>query len=81
MIWSLIKVLLFVAIVAALALGAGYLTDSAEGIRIAAAGYEFTLGPLQAVIDTAQRMLAGVRWRWSGWWCGWWAFWWPSCAF
>jgi len=50
MIWSLIKVLLFVAIVAALALGAGYLTDSAEGIRIAVAGYEFTLGPLQAVI-------------------------------
>jgi len=50
MIWSLIKVLLFVTIVAALALGAGYLTDSAEGIRISAAGYEFTLGPLQAVI-------------------------------
>jgi HemY protein len=42
--------LLFVAIVAALTLGAGYLTDSTEGIRVAALGYEFTLGPLQAVI-------------------------------
>ncbi|MES2665559.1 MAG: heme biosynthesis HemY N-terminal domain-containing protein [Pseudomonadota bacterium] len=50
MIWSLIKVLLFVAVIAALTLGAGILLDTGGGIRVAVAGYEFLLGPLQAVI-------------------------------
>lgn len=50
MIWSLLKVLLFLLIVATLTLGAGILLDTGGGIRIAAAGYEFTLGPLQALI-------------------------------
>lgn len=50
MIWSLIKVLLFVAAIAALTIGAGLLLDTGGGIRIAVAGYEFTFGPLQAVI-------------------------------
>ncbi len=52
MIWSLIKVLLFVATIAALTFGAGVLLDTGGGIRIAVAGYEFTFGPLQAVIGT-----------------------------
>jgi len=51
MIWSLLKVLLFLLIVATLTLGAGILLDTGGGIRIAAAGYEFTLGPLQALIS------------------------------
>jgi HemY protein len=50
MIWSLLKVLLFLLIVATMTLGAGILLDTGGGIRIAAAGYEFTLGPLQALI-------------------------------
>lgn len=50
MIWSLAKVLIFLLIVATLTLGAGLLLDTGGGIRIAAAGYEFTLGPLQALI-------------------------------
>lgn len=50
MIWSLLKVLLFLLIVATLTLGAGILLDTGGGIRIAAAEYEFTLGPLQALI-------------------------------
>ncbi len=50
MIWSLIKVLMFVAAIAGLTFGAGMLADTGGGIRIAAAGYEFTFGPLQAVI-------------------------------
>lgn len=50
MIWSLFKVLLFLLIVATLTMGAGILLDTGGGIRIAAAGYEFTLGPLQALI-------------------------------
>ena len=50
MIWSLIKVLLFVAVIAALTLGAGVLLDTGGSVRLAVAGYEFLLGPLQAVI-------------------------------
>lgn len=54
MIWSLIKVLIFLVLVAALTLGASYLLETGGGILVAAGGYEFTLGPLQAAI------LAGV---------------------
>ncbi len=50
MIWSLVKVLLFIAAVAGLTFGADRLLDTQDGIRIAAGGWEFTLGPLQTVI-------------------------------
>lgn len=50
MIWALIKVLLFVATIAGVTWGATLLLQAEGGLRIAAAGYEFTLGPLQAVI-------------------------------
>lgn len=50
MIWSLLKILLFVAVVAGLTLGAGFLVESDEGLRVAVADTEFTVGPLQAVI-------------------------------
>ena len=35
MLWSLIKILFFVALIAALTLGAGYLMETGAGIRIA----------------------------------------------
>ena len=50
MIWSLIKIVVFVVAVAALALGAAWLLEAQGGIRIVAAGQEFTLDPLQSVI-------------------------------
>lgn len=50
MLWSLLKVLIFVSVIAGLTLGAGYLMDTGGGIRVAVAGWEFTLGPLQAVL-------------------------------
>jgi HemY protein len=50
MIWSFVKIVLFVALVAALALGAGHLMETGGGIRIAIANVEFTLGPIQAAI-------------------------------
>ncbi|MHC0051997.1 heme biosynthesis HemY N-terminal domain-containing protein [Actibacterium sp. D379-3] len=50
MLWSLLKILLFVVIVAALTIGAGLLMESEAGLRVAFAGWEFTLGPLQAII-------------------------------
>ena len=52
MLWSLTKVILFVVLVAALALGAGLLSESGETMRITVAGWEFTIGPVQAVILT-----------------------------
>lgn len=58
MIWSLLKVLLFVVAVAGLTYGAGLLLDTGGGIRMSAAGYEVTLGPLQAVIGLLVLMLA-----------------------
>ncbi|MDZ4134756.1 MAG: heme biosynthesis HemY N-terminal domain-containing protein [Paracoccaceae bacterium] len=59
MIWSLIKVLLFVFAIAGLTYGAGLLMDTGGSIRLAVAGQEFTLGPLQAVI-AALALLAAL---------------------
>ncbi len=50
MLWSLIKIVLFVVIIAALTLGAGYLLETDGGLRVSVANTEFNLGPLQAVI-------------------------------
>ncbi|SMX47223.1 heme biosynthesis protein HemY [Actibacterium lipolyticum] len=50
MLWSLLKILFFVVLVAALTIGAGMLMESDAGLRIAFGGWEFTLGPLQAII-------------------------------
>ena len=50
MIWSLVKIILFVCAVAAIALGAGYLLESQGGIQVVVAGTEFTLGPLESVM-------------------------------
>ncbi len=50
MIWSFLKVALFVAAIAGLTLGAGLLLDTGGGARVTVAGYEFTVGPLQAAI-------------------------------
>ena len=50
MFYSLVKVLLFIAAIAALSLGAGYLLHSGGNVRIAVSGWEISLGPIQAVI-------------------------------
>lgn len=50
MIWSLIKIIIFVVAVAALALGAGWLLEAEGGIRVIFGGQEYTLPPLQSVI-------------------------------
>ncbi len=60
MIWSLLKVVLFVAVIAVLALGAAFLTENGSSLQIAVAGYEFSLGPLQAVI--VGLILLGIVW-------------------
>ncbi len=50
MLWSLFKILVFVAIIGLLAFGAGMLMETSGGIQITVAGMEYTLGPLQSVI-------------------------------
>ena len=50
MLWTLLKVVLFVFFIAALSFGAGVLLDTDGGVRISVANWELTLGPLQAVI-------------------------------
>ena len=51
MLWSLIKILLFVAVVAALTVGAGYVMENGPSVVVSITGYkEVELGPLQAVL-------------------------------
>lgn len=50
MLWSLIKILLFVAAVAGLAYGATWLLDAEGGVQITVANTEFTLGALESAI-------------------------------
>ena len=57
MLWSLLKIVVFIAIVAALALGAGYLMESQGGIQVTVAGTEFSLGPLQSVLAVLTLMV------------------------
>lgn len=59
MLWSLAKIVFFIAAVAGLAAGAAYLAESGEGIRVAIGTMEFNLGPLQAVI-VALVLLIGI---------------------
>ena len=66
MLWSLTKVLLFVALVAALTFGAGLLMDTDGGMQVSMSGWELTLGPLQAVIGIL------LLWPRSGLSCGSW---------
>ena len=56
MLWSLIKIILFVAVVAGLAWGAGYLLESEGGIQVVVMGDEYNLGPLESVIAIALLM-------------------------
>jgi HemY protein len=60
MLWSLIKIVLFIAVIAALTLGAEQLMQTTGGVRVAIGTVEFNLGPLQAVI--ALLLLAVAIW-------------------
>jgi HemY protein len=60
MLWTVLKIVLFLAVVAALALGAQWLMATGQGIRIAVADVEFNLGPVQAAL--AALLLLLVLW-------------------
>ncbi|SFD28858.1 heme biosynthesis protein HemY [Tropicimonas isoalkanivorans] len=59
MLWSLVKILLFVAVVAGLTIGAGLIMETGPGVTIAVGTVEFSLGPLQAVL-VALALLAAL---------------------
>ncbi|MGB0797838.1 MAG: heme biosynthesis protein HemY [Planktomarina sp.] len=50
MLWSLIKIFVFLALVAAITYGATQLLETSGGVTIEVAGIELTLGPLQSAI-------------------------------
>jgi HemY protein len=50
MLWSLVKILAFVAVVVALTFGGAWLMDLTGGAVISVAGYEVTLSPLEMTI-------------------------------
>ncbi|NND41407.1 MAG: heme biosynthesis protein HemY [Silicimonas sp.] len=58
MLWSLIKIILFLGFIAAAAWAAGLLMEADGGVRVAIAETEFTLGPLESVIGLMVLMLA-----------------------
>lgn len=60
MIWSFVKVAVFLVLVTVLALVAAHLADSGEALRIVVFGTEYTLGPLTALI--AAIILFGLIW-------------------
>ena len=59
MIWTMLKIVLFLAAVAGLTLGAEALLDQQAGLRLAFAETEFTLGPVQMAL-AAMALLAGL---------------------
>ena len=61
MLWSLLKVILFLGLVGAAAWGAGLLMETEGGVRISLADTEFTLGALESVIYVV-RGRARMRW-------------------
>ncbi|MDW4498111.1 heme biosynthesis HemY N-terminal domain-containing protein [Sulfitobacter sp. D35] len=50
MLWSLVKIVLFVCAIALLALAAKYLLESQGGVQVTVAGTEYNFGPLESVI-------------------------------
>jgi HemY protein len=58
MLWSIIKIAVFIALVAAMAFGASYLMELEGGVRIVMAGMEINLTPIKAVIALGLLMFA-----------------------
>ncbi len=50
MLWSLIKILLFVAAIAAATFGAGYLMETGSDVLVTVSGTEYTLNPLLMLV-------------------------------
>jgi HemY protein len=58
MIWSLIKIIVFIGVVGAMAWGAGFLLEADGGLQIRAMGYELNPGPFESVLLLILLMVA-----------------------
>jgi len=58
MLWSIVKIVVFIALVTAAAFGAGHLLEMDGGVTIQFAGQEFNLTPLRTVIALLLMVLA-----------------------
>ncbi len=58
MLWSIIKIVVFIALVAGATFGAAHLLEMEGGVRIVMAGQEFNLTPLKAVIALVLLVIA-----------------------
>ena len=58
MLWSFVKIVVFIGVIALLTLGAAYLSETEGGIRIAVGSIEFNLGPLQAFVAAVTLVVA-----------------------
>lgn len=58
MFWTLIKILLFVMLVVAIAYGAGQLMDSSQTVGLRVFDMEFVLGPIQALVALVVLLVA-----------------------
>ena len=62
MLWPLLKIILFVVLIAAATWGAEQLIETDGEIRLSVAGTEYFLGPLEAVIVLMAFLLAAWVW-------------------
>lgn len=58
MLWSLLKIVIFIGLVIAAAWGGGLLLESEGGVQVSVAGTEYTLGPLATVIALLAMVVA-----------------------
>lgn len=59
MIWSFVKILLFVGIVGAVTLGTGYVIEAGGEVRIALGAMEFSLSPLAGLVVLILMLIGG----------------------
>ena len=72
MLLSLLKILLFFAVILSIAVGLHTLSATSDGVRLVLNGTEYTLGPIQAVVALVVLMVAawvffkvlGMVWAW-----------------
>ena len=58
MLLSLLKILLFFAVILSIAVGLHTLSATSDGVRLVLNGTEYTLGPIQAVVALVVLMVA-----------------------
>jgi HemY protein len=58
MLWSLVKILVFVGVIVAITLGLGMLLETSGGVRVSVANTEFTFTPLMTILGLVAMLAA-----------------------